>query len=146
VSLFRRVVVDTSTLVSAAIRVGSVPHTVLAHVLLTGELCASGSTLNELELVLARPRFDRYQPADVRTEFAAILRRHARAFVVSEADERRIFAPCRDPKDNQFLALIRECAADALVSSDSDLLDMNPWNDVPILTPSAFMKEVIREA
>ena len=35
----RRVVLDTSTLVSAALRVGSVPHRALAQAASVGELC-----------------------------------------------------------------------------------------------------------
>ena len=48
---YRRVVFDTSTLASAALRVGSVPHRALAHALSTGEVCASAATLAELEQV-----------------------------------------------------------------------------------------------
>jgi putative PIN family toxin of toxin-antitoxin system len=141
VSVFRRVVFDTSTLVSAALRVGSLPHSALAHALLTGEVCASASTLDELDEVLERPKFDRYQPVDVRKEFAAILRRYASVFAVSKTDESKVQPPCRDPKDNQFLTLIQECDADALVSSDTDLLVLHPWNGVPILTPAAFLEK-----
>ena len=140
----RRVVVDTSTLVSAALRVGSLPHAALGHVLSAGELCACAATLGELDVVLARHKFDRYQPVEVRKEFAAILRRHAAVFVVSEADVRNVYPPCRDPKDNQFLALVHECNADVLISSDADLLVLHPWNGVPILTPAAFMEQVSR--
>jgi len=34
--------------------------------------------------------------------------------------------PCRDPKDDQFLVLARVAEADALVSSDEDLLVLHP--------------------
>jgi hypothetical protein len=57
-----RVVFDTSTLVSAALRVGSVPHQALVHALHIGDVCVCASTLAELDEVLMRPKFDRYQP------------------------------------------------------------------------------------
>lgn len=130
---------DTSSLVGAALQVGSVPHRALAHSLSAGDVCASAATLAELEKVLLRPKFDRYQLREVRMEFAALLRRHVHLFAVSEADEANIQPRCRDPKDNKFLALANVCGADALISSDADLLIMHPWLGVKILTPAAFV-------
>ena len=37
--------------------------------------------------------------------------------------------------DNKFLALVHECRADVLVSSDGDLL-LNPWRGVRVLRPA----------
>jgi len=48
-----------------------------------------------------------------------------------------VLPPCRDPEDNRFLALV--LAADALVSSDEDLLMMNPWRGVPVMTAAEFL-------
>ncbi len=137
-----RVVFDTSTLVSAALRVGSLPHRALTHVLREGEVCVSLATLAELDEVLTRPKFDRYQPTGTRSEFAAFLRLRAAVFDVSETQESNVNPACRDPKDNQFLALLQACAADVLISSDADLLVLHPWNGVPILTPAAFLEKV----
>lgn len=138
-SALRRVVFDTSTLASAALRVGSVPHRALAHALSAGEVFASAATLAELERVLRRAKFDRYQPGDVRREFAAMVRRLISLVDVSGADESNVSPPCRDIKDNKFLALVKVCGADALISSDADLLVLHPWNGVSILTPSAYV-------
>jgi putative PIN family toxin of toxin-antitoxin system len=137
------VVFDTSTLVSAALRVGSLPHQAMAHALSSGELCASASTLVELDEVLMRSKFDRYQTPDVRRAFVDFVRAHSAVFDVSEAEMAGVNPPCRDPKDTQFLALVLRCDADALVSSDADLLDLHPWNGVPILTPSVFLKYMV---
>ncbi len=139
-NVFARVVVDTSTLVSAALRVGSVPHQALLQAFTTGEVCVSPSTLDELEKVLLRPKFDRYQSAEMRKAFADILRRRASLFMVFEADELNVNPPCRDPKDNKFLALMQACDADVLISSDDDLLALNPWQGIPIFTPAQFLK------
>ena len=59
-SRVRRVILDTSTLVSAALRLGSVPDQALVKALRTCEVCASLETLNELAQVLDRKKFDRY--------------------------------------------------------------------------------------
>jgi putative PIN family toxin of toxin-antitoxin system len=138
-SALRRVVFDTSSLIGAALQVGSVPHRALAHALSAGDVCASAATLAELEQVLLRPKFDRYQLRDIRMEFAALLRQQIHFLDVSEADEANVQPPCRDPKDNKFLALSNVCEADALISSDADLLVLHPWQGVQILTPAAFV-------
>ena len=138
-SVLRRVVLDTSTLVSAALRVGSVPHQALLKALGSCELCASSATLNELEEVLERSKFDRYLDAQTRLAFVALVRQHTHLFDVQEADELSVQPACRDPKDNKFLALALICEADAIISSDNDLLMLNPWRSIPILTPASFV-------
>ncbi len=138
-SVLRRVVLDTSTLVSAALRVGSVPYQALLKALGSCELCASSSTLNELEQVLKRDKLDRYLDAETRLSFVALIRQHAHLFSVQEADELILQPACRDPKDNKFLALVLICDADAIISRDNDLLALNPWRSIPVLTPAGFI-------
>lgn len=89
--------------------------------------------------MLARPKFDRYQSANARRGFAAIVRRHAALFTVSKAIELNLQLLCRNPKDNKFLALVQACDADALVSNDANLAVLHPWQGVPILTPAGFL-------
>jgi predicted nucleic acid-binding protein len=48
--------------------------------------------------------------------------------------------PCRDRKDNQFLGLAFECEANVIVSSDEDLLVLDPWGDTRILRPAEFVE------
>lgn len=134
-----RAVFDTSTLVSAALRVGSTPHRALTHALQIGEVCICASTLSELTGVLMRTKFDRFQPVQTRQEFADFVRHHSTWFDVSEAQISGVTPCCRDPKDNQFLALSQICAATVLVSSDADLLVLHPWQGIPVLTPAAFL-------
>jgi uncharacterized protein len=138
-SVLRRVVLDTSTLVSAAPRVGSVPHQALLKALGTCEICVSRSTLAELEQVLQRDKFDRYLDAETRLAFVALVRQYAHLFAVPDADDLNLQPACRDPKDNKFLALALVCEADAIVSSDDDLLALNPWRLIPVLKPADFV-------
>jgi len=137
-SVLRRVVLDTSTLVSAALRVGSVPHQALLKAVSSWELCASSATLNELEQVLKRDKFDRYLDAETRLSFVALIRQHTHLFAVQEADEPSVQPACRDPKDNKFLPLALVCEADAIISSDNDLWALNRWRSIPVLTPAGF--------
>ena len=76
-----RVVFDTSTLVSAALRVGSTLHQALKQ----AEVCVSSTSLSELQQVLSRPKFDRYLPHEMRGEFVDLVRAAA-VLVSSDAD------------------------------------------------------------
>jgi putative PIN family toxin of toxin-antitoxin system len=69
-----------------------------------------------------------------------MVRKHATLVSVSATDEAKAVPVCRDPKDNQFLALTLACAADVLVSSDADLLVLHPWRGIPVLSPQEFLK------
>ena len=135
----RRVILDTSTLVSAALRIGSTPHQVLLEALATCDVCASVETLAELEQVLGREKFDRYLDRDSRREFVALIRRHAHLFTVQNDDLEAIELRCRDPKDHQFLALALAAEVDILVTSDQDLLVMHPWRGTTIAAPAEFL-------
>jgi putative PIN family toxin of toxin-antitoxin system len=139
VNHIRRVVLDTSTLVSAALRIGSVPHQSLLKALGSCDVCASAETLSELEHVLARKKFDRYLDAESRLSFVALMRRHVNLFAVQDSDTEAVHPPCRDPKDTKFLALALAAEADALVSSDDDLLVLHPWRGISIITPGQFL-------
>lgn len=134
-----RIVLDTSTLVSAALRPDSIPHQALMKAMRFYHLYATVETLDELEQVLDREKFDRYLPRESRQAFVAIIRRNAQIYALQNADLLEVHPPCRDPKDNQFLALALAVEADALISSDDDLLVLHPWRGIPILTPSDFL-------
>lgn len=137
----RRVVFDTSTLVSAALRPDSIPHQALHHALRFCDLCASRETLSDLKKVLARDKFRRYMPDEARRQFVRMMESNVRLFVVPGMDCLPANPPCRDPADNEFLTLAFECEADAIISSDEDLLVLHPWNEVRILRPADFLNE-----
>jgi putative PIN family toxin of toxin-antitoxin system len=134
-----RVIFDTSTLVSAALRVGSIPHQALLEALSTCDLCASAETLVELERVLDLEKFDHYLDRGLRRQFVALIRRSVHLFAVKVDDLEAVDPPCRDSKDNQVLALALVSEADVLVSSDEDLLVLHPWRRVAITSPGEFL-------
>lgn len=136
-----RVVFDTSTLVSAALLIGSVPHQALLHAFGNYDVCASAPTLAELEKVLNRGKFDRYLDRASRRDFAALVRRHVLLFDVQNVDPAALEPSCRDPLDNQFLALALAAEADAVISSDEDLLVLHPWRGIKIVTPADFLSQ-----
>ncbi|MEO5660506.1 MAG: putative toxin-antitoxin system toxin component, PIN family [Polaromonas sp.] len=138
-STLRRVVFDTSTLVGAALKPFSVPHRALLQALARCDVCASAQTLLELQQVMQRDKFDRYLSRETRLDFVTMLHQNMHFFAVMPADEEGVQPSCRDPKDNKFLALAQACHADALVSSDDDLLVLNPWRGVLVLSPATFL-------
>ncbi len=135
-SRIRRVVFDTSTLVSAALRVGSVPHQALVKAMASCDLCASVETLAELATVMGRRKFDRYLERELRLSFVALMTRRVHLFAVPMG---AMTQASRDPKDDKFLALVVAAQADALVSSDDDLLVLHLWREVPVMTAAEFL-------
>jgi putative PIN family toxin of toxin-antitoxin system len=47
---------------------------------------------------------------------------------------------CRDPKDNKFLELAVCGKADFIISGDEDLLVLNPFRNIQMITPDSFLK------
>jgi uncharacterized protein len=135
-----RIVMDTNVVVSAVLLPGSMPRRAFDEVLQRGTLLISLATVAELNDVLRRPRFDPYIHADERLRFLATLVRDADLVEVTE-----VVTDCRDPKDNKFLALALDGKATHVVSGDTDLLVLNPFRGIPILTAQGFVAEWERE-
>jgi putative PIN family toxin of toxin-antitoxin system len=133
---------DTSTLIGAVLRPDSVPRRALLAAVRLYEICMSQLTLDELQEVMRRPKFDRYLPLQERLNFCALVTEQARLWDVDSKGEQLAAGACRDAKDAKFLALALDCQAVALVSSDADLLVLHPWHSVSIMTPATFLATV----
>jgi putative PIN family toxin of toxin-antitoxin system len=46
---------------------------------------------------------------------------------------------CRDAKDNKYLELAAAVGAEIIVSSDGDLLVLDPWRGIQIMRPAAYL-------
>jgi uncharacterized protein len=46
---------------------------------------------------------------------------------------------CRDPKDDKFLELALNGRADLLITGDRDLLAMDPWRGVAIMSAQKYL-------
>jgi putative PIN family toxin of toxin-antitoxin system len=95
----------------------------------------SYSIANELNEVLSRSKFKRYLPTEKRDIFLWALFRKAN-FVDDIQEKVNI---CRDSKDNQFLELAINGKANFIITGDEDLLVLNPFRNIPILTPRMFL-------
>ena len=46
---------------------------------------------------------------------------------------------CRDPKDDKFLELAVSGRATHVVTGDNDLLALDPFRNIPIVSPKTFL-------
>ncbi len=132
-----RYVFDTNVIVSAFLFVESVPGRALQNALDRGVLLLSVEVAEELAEVLRRKRFDEYVPRKLREEFLRALVLEAHFVEIKES-----IRACRDPEDDKFLELAVSGKARQLITGDADLLALNPFRGIPILTPSAFLKSL----
>jgi hypothetical protein len=130
------VVFDASSVVGAALRADSVPRRALLRARERHGIALSTSVFAEVEEVLGRPKFARILTSDRRQEIMGLL---TAAAVWFEPDVR--VQDCRDPKDNRYLELALVAGALAVVSSDDDLLVLDPWCGIRILRPRDFLAE-----
>ena len=88
----------------------------------------------ELEEVLRRKKFEKYFSMEERVKFVA------RFFVDAEIIEiiEKITA-CRDRKDDKFLELAVNGNANYIITGDQDLLVLNPFQDIAIISVSDYL-------
>jgi uncharacterized protein len=125
-----RLVVDTNVFVSAVIFPRSVPRQVVDNALDQGVVLFSEATMRELSKVLSRSKFDGYVSGRERELFLAQIGSAAEFVPII-----RLVRECRDPNDDKFLEVALNGRADAIITGDADLLAMNPWREIAILSP-----------
>ena len=130
-----RVVLDTNVLISGLLSTTSTPARAIEHAISGGQLLASTDTLREVMTKLRASKFDRYVPRDRRE---ALLLRLAPLIEIIEVVQR--IQASRDPDDDKFLEVAVNGSADVIVSGDGDLLDLNPFRGIAILTPAAYLQ------
>jgi len=129
-----RFVLDTNVLISALLFKTSVPFQAIELAEKQGIILYSEATLNELEQVLNRKKFNKYLSLEDRQVF--LLKFISSSQLVSITENITV---CRDEKDNKFLELAVSGNANVIVTGDLDLLILNPFQAVEILTPDMFI-------
>jgi putative PIN family toxin of toxin-antitoxin system len=129
-----RFVVDPNVLISALLFKTSVPFRAIELAEKPGIILYSEATLNELEQVLNRKKFNKYLSLEDRQVF--LLKFISTSELVSITEK---IAVCRDEKDNKFLELAVSGNANVIVTGDLDLLVLNPFQAVEIVTPDMFI-------
>jgi putative PIN family toxin of toxin-antitoxin system len=132
-----RAVIDTGVFISALIRKHGTTGDIL-RALRDGRFTVIYTTDTVVEIidVLGRPEFrSKYhiEPDDI-TALVNLIR--LRGELVSPP--RKITA-CRDPKDDKFLEAALATQTDCIVSGDTDLLDLDAFEEIPVLRPAEFL-------
>ena len=130
-----RYVFDTNVIISALLFNNSVPGKAFTRSLDNGTILISQALIEELNHVLSRDKFNRYVTHEERENFLEALIREAELIEIGET-----VAACRDPKDNRILELAANGNASLVVTGDDDLLVLNPFRGIQIITPSELLK------
>lgn len=132
-----RFVFDTNVIISALLFETSKPAQAFRYALQHGEILLSLEVLEELNEVLGREKFDRYLTREEREEFLETFVDRSR--LIEQSVEIQV---CRDPKDNKILALALSGEAQYIITGDQDLLILNPFQDMQILTADELLQNV----
>jgi len=132
----RLFVFDTSTLIGAILFETSIPRQAYDLARQNGNILLSQATLDELNEVLRRKKFNKYVSEVERLAFLDMLKLKA-AFIEVTAT----ITACRDPKDNKFLELSVSGNAESIIASDQDLLELHPFEGIAILKPRDFLEQ-----
>ncbi len=127
-------VLDTNVLISSALGNGPCRNA-FEFAQQKGQLIRSEKTFMELTRTLDKPRLQKFLNAQDKIDFIANFLLLSNPCIVTE----KIIA-CRDPKDDMFLELAVSSRADAIVTRDGDLLSLNPFRGIPIVTITNFIK------
>ena len=139
-----RVVADTNTIVSGLLWHGAPRQVLDAAREGTITLFTSAVLLDELEEVLARPRFAvrlervRLQPKDLAQGFSAL------ATMVKPSDIPRVVDA--DVDDDAVIACAVAARAQAIVTGDSDLLRLKKYAEISILTAPELLAQISPKA
>ncbi len=132
----QRFVLDTNVIISALLLKRSVARQAFDKALSEGKVLMSQSTIEELDDVLHRPAFDKYVTEEERTLFITAL---VHEVVLIEVSAK--IKACRDPKDDKLLEVAVDGQATCIISGDQDLLVLNPFRNIRIMTPREFLEQ-----
>lgn len=138
-----RAILDTNIFISAVIN----PHGTPAKILDAWrnnqyDLLLSQPMLSEIADVITRPRIRaRHGWSDDELEAFLV---GLELFAVTTPDKLEIDEIEDDPDDDKFLVCAVEGMADYIVSGDSHLLDLESYQDVPIVTARELL-EILSE-
>ena len=130
-----RFVFDANVIVSTFLFKTSPPRLALETAKNQGIIILSETVIDELSNVLSRPKFDRYLARLIRQELLETL--VAASLLVKPSES---VNECRDAKDNKYLELAISGHAEYLITGDEDLLVLNPFRNIKIITVLEFLE------
>jgi putative PIN family toxin of toxin-antitoxin system len=136
----KRIVLDTNILVSAFLFPRSIPGRILDAVLGGHRLLMSITVAAEVIDVMRREKFDSFLSVERRDELVASLIRDSELIETATT-----ITSCRDLKDNKILELAVDGNASVIVTGDSDLLTLHPFQKIAIISPRNFLQSICVE-
>jgi putative PIN family toxin of toxin-antitoxin system len=130
----QRIVVDTNALISRLLLPRSIPGKAVRKAVDAGQILISEVTLAELADVLGRLKFAPYVSIQDRQQFIRLLGRVAEMVPITHT-----IRACRDPNDDKFLEVAVNGAASVIITGDKDLLALNPFRKIAIVTPAQYL-------
>jgi putative PIN family toxin of toxin-antitoxin system len=131
-----RFVVDTNVLVDALCFASSFGRKAFDLARARGQIVYSVPTLAELIEVVYRPRLQRYIREEERRRFLVLFQEQA--LLVEPKVQIRA---CRDAKDDKFLELAVAATAEAILTRDQALLDLDPFQGIRLIDPQTFLAD-----
>jgi len=134
-----RLVIDSNVWIAALISPAGTARQLVDAVLDNDiDILMSEETFAELVSRLDRPKFDRYREPEAWNLFLSELVELA----LWLEDAGTATGISRDADDDKFLALAVTGQADAIISGDSDLLELVTHDGIPVLTPAQFLQHL----
>jgi len=135
-----RVVIDTNVLVSGLFGIKDSPSFHILSAVRTQRiiLVTSPVIVEEIEEVIDRERIAKFtkMSKDERTDFMDKLIERSDV----TAGKQLLHLTGRDVKDDKFLACASEAKADYIITGDRDLLVMQEYEGIKIVTPREFLE------
>ncbi len=97
----------------------------------------SDEQLQEIISVIERPKFHKYFDAEDIKELLFLIRKVSETVIVGHT-----ISDCRDKKDNFILETALKGKAGIIVTGDEDLLVLNPYKGISIVTYQEFERIV----
>jgi uncharacterized protein len=134
-----RLVIDSNVWTAALISPAGTARQLVDAVLTNDiDILMSEATFTELVSRLDRPKFDRYREPDAWNLFLSELVELA----LWLEDAGTAIGISRDADDDKFLSLAVTGRADAIISGDSDLMELVAHEGIPVLTPAQFLQHL----
>jgi putative PIN family toxin of toxin-antitoxin system len=130
----RRFILDANVIISALLFKKSLPRQALDKARKQGIVLMSQSIWSEISEVVARPKFDKYLSSQERQLFLLVFEQAVRFVDIKET-----INACRDPKDDKYLELAVNGKAECIVTGDQDLLILDPFREISIITVAQFL-------
>lgn len=124
-------------LISSILIEGSIADLALTKAEKFHEIVCSEKVYNEISIILHLAKFDKYVSTNRRNKFLQSFKIKANFVTVDQTIE-----ICRDPKDNMFLELAVSAKADYIITGDKDLLELNPFKGIRIISPKEYVEKI----